>query len=110
MQSGYPRNASAIIFGLLLTNETLLVIVNAVNLTLNRSGPNPTYSARGGSNLTTFENRSSRPQKGSKSEIIIFYANFQIILNNFCFYGNVEKIIFGPLLYDQKPIFAPNIG
>ena len=49
-------------------------------------------------------------QKWSKSGILIFLANFQVILNNFCFYGNVEKIIFGPLLYDQKPIFAPNIG
>ena len=71
----------------------------------------PTYSVRGGgSDLTTFENRSSRPQKWSKSGILIFLANFQVILNNFCFYGNVEKIIFGPLLYDQRPIFALILG
>ena len=42
------------------------------------------------------------PQKWSKSGILIFLANFQVILSNFCFYGKVEKIIFGPLLYSQK--------
>ena len=29
------------------------------DLTLNGAGPNPTYSMGGGSDLTTFENRSS---------------------------------------------------
>ena len=77
MQSGYPRNASAIIFGLLLTNETLLVIVNAVNLTLNRSGPNPTYSARGVKSDHFWKSKFQTPKKGPKVKLLFFMQIFR---------------------------------
>ena len=64
-------------------------------LTLNRMGPNPTYSTRGaGADLTTFENRSFRHLKVVQKWIFSFLANVQVILCNFCFHGHVEKITF----------------
>ena len=80
-------------------------------LTLNRAGPNPTYSVRGGGQIwPLLKIEVSDTQKWSKSGILIFLANFQVILSNFCFHGNVEKITFWTTFVGPKilliPIFA----
>ena len=52
-------------------------------------------------------------RKWSKSGILIFLTNFQVISNNFCFHDNEEKSLFGPLLNEYnlyKDLYLPNIG
>ena len=47
--------------------QTLVRITDiAIYLSLFGAASNPTYSGRGGSDLTYFENRGFRPQKGSE--------------------------------------------
>ena len=60
--------------------------------------------------MNTFENRNSRHPKVVQKWNFDFLANFQVILNNFCFCGNVDKITFWTTFERPKilllPIFA----
>ena len=52
--------------------------------------------------LYRYTERPSNRQFSSKSGLLIFLPKLWQILSNFCFHGNVEKIIFGPLLNDKR--------